>query len=103
MLGAAGFIPASSPAETVGEVVAAVLKGGAWFPPLTSNTRNRTPHSPRGASDAQRFRVLPCLAHGLLNTQSTRRLPFHRPEHATHDRGVTQRGNRPGPAMAGKG
>src|SRR5690606_10722295 len=34
--GAAGFIPKSSPAETIGAAVGAVLDGGTWFPPLTA-------------------------------------------------------------------
>ncbi|MCW0465835.1 Transcriptional regulatory protein DegU [Xanthomonas sacchari] len=69
--GAAGFIPKSSPAETIGIAVAAVLDGGTWFPPLTAA---------RSEADAQlaarlaqltpqQFRVLLCLADGLLNKQ----------------------------------
>jgi DNA-binding NarL/FixJ family response regulator len=69
--GAAGFIPKSSPAEAIGEAVAAVLDGGAWFPELTAE---------RSEEDAllaarlaqltpQQFRVLLCLADGLLNKQ----------------------------------
>ncbi len=69
--GAAGFIPKSSPSEVIGEAVATVLDGGSWFPPLTAE---------RSESDArlaarlaqltpQQFRVLLCLADGLLNKQ----------------------------------
>ncbi len=69
--GAAGFIPKSSPAEAIGEAVAAVLDGGTWFPALTAE---------RSEEDAllaarlaqltpQQFRVLLCLADGLLNKQ----------------------------------
>ncbi|MFT3763598.1 MAG: response regulator transcription factor [Pseudoxanthomonas sp.] len=69
--GAAGFIPKSAPAEAIGEAVAAVLDGGAWFPALTAE---------RSEEDAllaarlaqltpQQFRVLLCLADGLLNKQ----------------------------------
>ena len=69
--GAAGFIPKSSPADAIGEAVAAVLDGGAWFPALTAE---------RSEEDAllaarlaqltpQQFRVLLCLADGLLNKQ----------------------------------
>ena len=69
--GAAGFIPKSAPAETIGDAVAAVLEGGAWFPPLSVE---------RSEDDAalaaklaqltpQQFRVLLGLADGLLNKQ----------------------------------
>ena len=69
--GAAGFIPKSSPADTIGVAVAAVLDGGTWFPPLTAA---------RSEADAklatrlaqltpQQFRVLLCMAEGLLNKQ----------------------------------
>jgi len=69
--GAAGFIPKSSPAESIGEAVAEVMDGGTWFPALTAE---------RSEEDAllaarlaqltpQQFRVLMCLADGLLNKQ----------------------------------
>lgn len=69
--GAAGFIPKSSPAETIAAVVAEVIDGGTWFPPMTAE---------RSEADAalaaklaqltpQQFRVLMCLADGLLNKQ----------------------------------
>jgi DNA-binding NarL/FixJ family response regulator len=34
--GAAGFIPKSAPAETIGEAVQAVLDGGLWFPAMAA-------------------------------------------------------------------
>ena len=69
--GAAGFIPKSAPAETIGEAVRAVLDGGLWFPAMAAE---------RSEADAllasrlaqltpQQFRVLLCLADGLLNKQ----------------------------------
>jgi len=69
--GAAGFIPKSSTAEVIGKAVSDVLEGGTWFPPMTAE---------RSESDAQlaarlaqltpqQFRVLLCLADGLLNKQ----------------------------------
>ncbi|PPJ41173.1 MULTISPECIES: response regulator transcription factor [unclassified Pseudoxanthomonas] len=69
--GAAGFIPKSSPADTIGEAVIAVLEGGAWFPPLTAE---RSEHDAALAArlaqlTPQQFRVLLCLADGLLNKQ----------------------------------
>jgi len=69
--GAAGFIPKSSPAETIGAAVAAVLDGGTWFPALTAE---RSEDDARLAArlaqlTPQQFRVLLCLADGLLNKQ----------------------------------
>ena len=69
--GAAGFIPKSAPAETIGQAVEAVLDGGVWFPAMAAE---------RSEADAllatrlaqltpQQFRVLLCLADGLLNKQ----------------------------------
>lgn len=69
--GAAGFIPKSSPAETIGEAVAAVLDGGAWFPPLmVERSEQDAALAARLAQlTPQQFRVLLCLADGLLNKQ----------------------------------
>ena len=69
--GAAGFIPKSAPAESMGDAIAAVMDGGSWFPPMAAE---------RSQADAdltarlaqltpQQFRVLLCLADGLLNKQ----------------------------------
>jgi len=69
--GAAGFIPKSASGEEIAQAVAAVLDGGSWFPPMTAE---------RSQADAdlaarlaqltpQQFRVLLCLADGLLNKQ----------------------------------
>ncbi|UOB05574.1 LuxR C-terminal-related transcriptional regulator [[Acidovorax] ebreus] len=69
--GAAGFIPKSAPAEDMGAAIRAVLAGGSWFPPMAAE---------RSEADAalaaklaqltpQQFRVLLCLADGLLNKQ----------------------------------
>ncbi|PZQ18748.1 MAG: DNA-binding response regulator [Rhodanobacter denitrificans] len=69
--GAAGFVPKSAHAEVVARAVADVLDGGSWFPALTAE---------RSAADTalaqrlaqltpQQFRVLLCLADGLLNKQ----------------------------------
>ncbi len=69
--GAAGFIPKSSPAETIGEAVAAVLEGGAWFPPLTAERSEQDAALAARLAQLtpQQFRVLLCLADGLLNKQ----------------------------------
>ena len=69
--GAAGFIPKSAPAETIGEAVQAVLDGGLWFPAMAAE---------RSEADAllasrlaqltpQQFRVLQMLGAGRLNKQ----------------------------------
>ncbi|MDH0850893.1 MULTISPECIES: LuxR C-terminal-related transcriptional regulator [Delftia] len=69
--GAAGFIPKSAPAEAIGTALREVLDGGSWFPPMAAE---------RSEADAalaarlaqltpQQFRVLLCLADGLLNKQ----------------------------------
>lgn len=69
--GAAGFIPKSAPAEDMAGAIQAVLDGGSWFPPMAAE---------RSEADAalaaklarltpQQFRVLLCLADGLLNKQ----------------------------------
>ncbi|HEX7916555.1 response regulator transcription factor [Rudaea sp.] len=69
--GAAGFIPKSSPAEAIGEAVAAVLDGGTWFPALTAErSKEDAILAARLAQlTAQQFRVLLCLTDGLLNKQ----------------------------------
>lgn len=69
--GAAGFIPKSSPADTIGAAVTAVLDGGAWFPPLTvERSEQDAALAARLAQlTPQQFRVLLCLADGLLNKQ----------------------------------
>lgn len=69
--GAAGFIPKSAPADTMAAALDAVLAGDNWFPPMEAE---------RSEADAalaarlaqltpQQFRVLLCLADGLLNKQ----------------------------------
>jgi DNA-binding NarL/FixJ family response regulator len=69
--GAAGFIPKSAPAEAIGEAVATVLEGGTWFPAIAAE---RSEEDARLAAQLaqltpQQFRVLLCLAEGLLNKQ----------------------------------
>lgn len=74
--GAAGFIPKSAPPETLCTAVTTVLDGGTWFPPLTAA---RSEADARLASKLaqltpQQFRVLLCIADGLLNKQIADRL-----------------------------
>ena len=69
--GAAGFIPKSSPAESIGAAVTAVLDGGTWFPPLTveRSEADAALASKLAQLTPQQFRVLMALADGLLNKQ----------------------------------
>ncbi|WP_257389230.1 LuxR C-terminal-related transcriptional regulator [Tahibacter caeni] len=69
--GAAGFIPKSSPAEAIGEAIAAVLDGGTWFPALTAERSEEDAQLAARLAQLtpQQFRVLLCLADGLLNKQ----------------------------------
>lgn len=74
--GAAGFIPKSAPPEILRTAVVTVLEGGIWFPPLTAD---RSAADDRLASKLaqltpQQFRVLLCMADGLLNKQIADRL-----------------------------
>ena len=70
-VGAAGFIPKSAAAEDMALAIQTVLDGGSWFPAMAAE---------RSEADAalaarlaqltpQQFRVLLCLADGLLNKQ----------------------------------
>ena len=69
--GAAGFIPKSSPAEAMSEAVAAVLDGGVWFPAMATecSTHDAQLAARMAQLTPQQFRVLLCLADGLLNKQ----------------------------------
>ena len=69
--GAVGFIPKSSPADAIGQAVAAVLDGGAWFPALTAERSEEDAQLAARLAQLtpQQFRVLLCLADGLLNKQ----------------------------------
>jgi len=69
--GAAGFIPKAASAEDMAGAIQTVLDGGSWFAPMAAE------HSEADAALAarlaqltpQQFRVLLCLADGLLNKQ----------------------------------
>lgn len=69
--GAAGFIPKSSPAEAIGEAVSAVLDGATWFPPMAAERSEQDAELAARLAQLtpQQFRVLECLADGLLNKQ----------------------------------
>lgn len=69
--GAAGFIPKSSPPEAIGDAVKAVLDGGVWFPPITAERSEQDAELAVKLAQLtpQQFKVLLCLADGLLNKQ----------------------------------
>lgn len=69
--GAAGFIPKSSSAETIGDAVREVLDGGVWFPPLSAERSDADDRLAARLAQLtpQQFRVLLCMADGLLNKQ----------------------------------
>jgi len=74
--GAAGFIPKSAPPEAIAAAVAAVLDGARAFPPMRAE---RSEADARLAArlaqlTPQQFRVLLCLADGLLNKQIAHQL-----------------------------
>ena len=72
--GASGFIPKSSPLETIQQAVRAVLDGDAWWPPQAQE-EVRVPDEAKAASAGlasltpQQFRVLTMVCEGLLNKQ----------------------------------
>ena len=65
--GAAGFIPKSAPADAI----QAVLDGGSWFPPMAAERSEADAELAARLAQLtpQQFRVLLCLADGLLNKQ----------------------------------
>ena len=69
--GAAGFIPKSAPAEAMGEAIETVLDGGSWFPPMAAERSEADAELAARLAQLtpQQFRVLLCLADGLLNKQ----------------------------------
>jgi DNA-binding NarL/FixJ family response regulator len=74
-LGASGFIPKSSPVETISEAIAAVLEGEIWLPEaalaLDDSMLSEYEELARRVASLtpQQFRVLDMLAEGLLNKQ----------------------------------
>ncbi|MCQ4349086.1 response regulator transcription factor [Pseudomonas stutzeri] len=72
--GASGFIPKSSPLESIQEAVRAVLDGDSWWPPQVEEAAALSDEV-RAASEGlasltpQQFRVLTMVCEGLLNKQ----------------------------------
>ena len=69
--GAAGFIPKSAPADAMGDAIQAVLDGGSGFPPMAAERSEADAELAARLAQLtpQQFRVLLCLADGLLNKQ----------------------------------
>jgi len=74
-LGASGFIPKSSPVETISEAIANVLEGEIWLPEaalaLDEASLSEDDELARRVASLtpQQFRVLDMLSDGLLNKQ----------------------------------
>ncbi|MBD9417018.1 response regulator transcription factor [Pseudomonas sp. PDM16] len=72
--GASGFIPKSSPLETIQQAVRQVLDGDVWWPPQSSAVGSVSAEA-KAASEGlasltpQQFRVLTMVCEGLLNKQ----------------------------------
>ena len=69
--GAAGFIPKSAPAEEMAGAIETVLEGGSWFPPMAAarSEADAALAAKLAQLTPQQFRVLLCIADGLLNKQ----------------------------------
>ena len=72
--GATGFIPKSSPLETIQQAVRAVLDGDAWWPPQTAAAAKVSAEAKAASAGLasltpQQFRVLTMVCDGLLNKQ----------------------------------
>lgn len=73
--GASGFIPKSSPLETISEAIVAVLEGEEWLPQDIAEAMGDVSEEDQkfaaalAALTPQQFRVLTMLTEGLLNKQ----------------------------------
>lgn len=72
--GAAGFVPKSTPVETIFEAISKVISGGLWTPPEydsnTSQSPSKSDIAERVASlTQQQYKILMMFAEGLLNKQ----------------------------------
>ena len=69
--GAAGFIHKSAPAEEMASAIETVLEGGSWFPPMAAarSEADAALAAKLAQLTPQQFRVLLCIADGLLNKQ----------------------------------
>lgn len=73
--GAVGFIPKSSPLETIQKAIQEVLEGNSWWPFATEETGGVIEEETKAVSaklaslTPQQFRVLTMVCDGLLNKQ----------------------------------
>ncbi|MCO4758160.1 MAG: response regulator transcription factor [Oceanospirillaceae bacterium] len=73
--GASGFIPKSSPLETISDAIKAVLEGEEWLPQEVADNLGDVSEEDQkfavalAALTPQQFRVLTMLTEGLLNKQ----------------------------------
>ena len=72
--GASGFIPKSSPLETIQQAVRQVLDGDVWWPPQALEAANVSAEAKAASAGLasltpQQFRVLTMVCDGLLNKQ----------------------------------
>lgn len=72
--GASGFIPKSSPLETIQQAVREVLDGDTWWPPLAEESAPVSAEAKAASAGLasltpQQFRVLTMVCEGLLNKQ----------------------------------
>lgn len=72
--GASGFIPKSSPLETLQQAVRQVLDGEVWWPPQAFETVSVSAEAKAASAGLasltpQQFRVLTMVCEGLLNKQ----------------------------------
>ena len=72
--GASGFIPKSSPLETIQQAVRLVLDGEVWWPPQAFETVSVSDEAKAASAGLasltpQQFRVLTMVCDGLLNKQ----------------------------------
>jgi DNA-binding NarL/FixJ family response regulator len=69
--GAAGFVPKSAPVAVLQHALRQVMDGGEWFPQdkATRNAADAQLAEKLAQLTPQQFRVLMCIADGLLNKQ----------------------------------
>lgn len=69
--GAAGFVPKSAPVAVLQNALRQVMDGGEWFPQekATRNQADAQLAEQLAQLTPQQFRVLMCIADGLLNKQ----------------------------------
>jgi DNA-binding NarL/FixJ family response regulator len=70
-LGASAFIPKSAPIDTIAQALSCVIRGELWFPEQADAPTGTVPllQDKLTTLTAQQFRVLKCLAEGMLNKQ----------------------------------